>query len=203
MDEEEREERRLRIAEAALRVFVRQGFTHSRVEDICSEAGIAKGTYYLYFSSREEVLYLLLTSMIEQQSRAMMQLSTQAGPVPDLAEIIGGILDASIGRREFVPVFWEVAGHRVVQSEFALNKRLGDLFAGFATAIAGLLERGVKEGSVRADLDIPSFSRMIVSAVDGIVLHAALFDAEGTPSIKEQKLELMKMIRANLRRKTE
>lgn len=203
MDEEEREERRLRIAEAALRVFERQGFTHTRVEDICGEAGIAKGTYYLYFSSREEVLSVLLTAMFEEQRVALEKLAAGEGPLPDLAEVMGGMIDASVAHREFIPVFWEVAGHRVVQSEFELNRRLGELFAGFGRSIEQLLARSAAEGRVPTGLNIRAFARMIVSAVDGIVLHAALFDAERAPSIEEQKLELMRMIRATLGRRTE
>lgn len=45
------------ILDAARAVFSREGYSESSVEDVAAEAGIAKGTVYLYFKSKEE-LYL-------------------------------------------------------------------------------------------------------------------------------------------------
>src|SRR5581483_8081518 len=45
------------ILDAARAVFSRDGYAASSVEDVAAEAGIAKGTVYLYFKSKEE-LYL-------------------------------------------------------------------------------------------------------------------------------------------------
>ena len=47
------------IIEAALRVFARKGYFNSRVSDIAREAGIAAGTIYLYFDTKEEILITL------------------------------------------------------------------------------------------------------------------------------------------------
>jgi AcrR family transcriptional regulator len=44
------------IREAAMRVVARKGYDHVTVQDIADEAGIAKGTVYLYFRSRDDVL---------------------------------------------------------------------------------------------------------------------------------------------------
>jgi AcrR family transcriptional regulator len=53
---EHSESRRAQILEAALRVFVRDGFHSAPVEAIAREAGLAKGTIYLYFPTKEAVL---------------------------------------------------------------------------------------------------------------------------------------------------
>ncbi len=50
------ESRRAQILEAALRVWVRDGFHRAPVEAIAREAGVAKGTIYLYFPTKEAVL---------------------------------------------------------------------------------------------------------------------------------------------------
>src|SRR5215216_1401395 len=47
------------IIEAALRVFAQKGYFNSRVSDIAREAGIAAGTIYLYFDTKEEILITL------------------------------------------------------------------------------------------------------------------------------------------------
>src|SRR3954451_22102316 len=49
------EQRRCSILQAARTVFARQGYAHTVVDDIASQAGIAKGTLYLYFPSKEAI----------------------------------------------------------------------------------------------------------------------------------------------------
>ena len=47
------------IIDAAVRVFARNGFYNSRVSDIAREAGIASGTIYLYFKTKDDILVAL------------------------------------------------------------------------------------------------------------------------------------------------
>ena len=47
------------IIDAAIRVFARTGYYNSRVSDIAREAGIASGTIYLYFKTKDEILVTL------------------------------------------------------------------------------------------------------------------------------------------------
>src|SRR3989304_996699 len=47
------------IIEAAVRVFAREGYYNSRVSDIAREAGIAAGTIYLYFKTKDDILVTL------------------------------------------------------------------------------------------------------------------------------------------------
>lgn len=49
-------ERREQILEAAVRLWTRQGFDATTLEALAREAGIAKGTIYLYFSTKEELV---------------------------------------------------------------------------------------------------------------------------------------------------
>jgi AcrR family transcriptional regulator len=53
------------VIEAACRIFARQGYAATNVEDIAKEAGMAKGTIYLYFKSKEEVFTAVLARDLE------------------------------------------------------------------------------------------------------------------------------------------
>jgi AcrR family transcriptional regulator len=57
---------RERILEAGKRVIFRRGFHGARVSDITSEAGVAHGTFYLYFRTKEEFLLELLRSVRDE-----------------------------------------------------------------------------------------------------------------------------------------
>ena len=63
--ERERERRRQQIIVAAKRVFSKNGFSRTTMEDIAKEAELSPGTLYLYFKNKEE-LYASLSLRILQ-----------------------------------------------------------------------------------------------------------------------------------------
>jgi len=68
--EEIRESRRLQIMETALRLFALEGYGHSSISRLASEAGISKGLMYNYFESKEA----LLGAIIEHGMNEIMDL---------------------------------------------------------------------------------------------------------------------------------
>ena len=69
------EQRRGSILQAARAVFARQGYANTVVEDIATQAGIAKGTVYLYFPSKEQIYLAALLDearQLDADSRAAM-----------------------------------------------------------------------------------------------------------------------------------
>ncbi|MBJ8109511.1 TetR/AcrR family transcriptional regulator [Bacillus wiedmannii] len=61
----EYEERRKEILETAERLFITKGYTKTTVNDILKEIGIAKGTFYHYFKSKEEVMDEIIMRIIK------------------------------------------------------------------------------------------------------------------------------------------
>ena len=69
------EQRRCAILQAARAVFARQGYANTVVDDIAAQAGIAKGTLYLYFPSKEAVYLAAVLEdarQLDKDSRAAM-----------------------------------------------------------------------------------------------------------------------------------
>jgi AcrR family transcriptional regulator len=69
------EQRRCAILQAARTVFASQGYANTIVDDIATEAGIAKGTLYLYFPSKEQIYLAALLEearQLDADSRAAM-----------------------------------------------------------------------------------------------------------------------------------
>src|SRR5438128_7501869 len=61
------------ILEAARRVFAEKGFHEATVEGIAEAAGVAKGTVYLYYSSKREVYFAALKFGISQMYASVLQ----------------------------------------------------------------------------------------------------------------------------------
>jgi AcrR family transcriptional regulator len=62
--EAEREDRMRAIRAAALDIFAAKGFAAARLEDVAAAAGVAKGTIYLYFKSKEDLLESIVRNTI-------------------------------------------------------------------------------------------------------------------------------------------
>lgn len=55
---------RERLLNAARTVFETRGFLETRVSDICDEAGLAHGTFYIYFQTKEDIFYSLVDAVV-------------------------------------------------------------------------------------------------------------------------------------------
>ena len=58
--------KRNKILEAASTIFIRKGFHKTQMEDVAEKTGVAKGTLYLYFKSKEELFAALLEYIFEK-----------------------------------------------------------------------------------------------------------------------------------------
>src|SRR5688572_30846446 len=58
--------KRERILEAAVRIFAEKGFYNAKVSQIAEEAGVADGTIYLYFKSKDDLLISLFEDRMEK-----------------------------------------------------------------------------------------------------------------------------------------
>lgn len=77
------EARRAEILDAALRMFGQYGFRRTSVDDIAREAGIAKGTVYLSFASKEEVFQALAQRLSQQMLTGAEAASRRPGTTAD------------------------------------------------------------------------------------------------------------------------
>ena len=60
--QQQRQETRRKVFEAALNIFRRDGVSESRIEDIATRAGVSRGTFYFHFPTKEAVLSELLVT---------------------------------------------------------------------------------------------------------------------------------------------
>ena len=63
---EQRNDKRARILDAAVKVFAERGYFSSTVAEIARAAGVADGTIYLYFKSKDDLLLRLFDEKMTQ-----------------------------------------------------------------------------------------------------------------------------------------
>jgi AcrR family transcriptional regulator len=76
------ERRKRELLDIAYRMFLAKGYENTSVDDIIAEAGIAKGTYYYYFESKEQMLEEVIGMMIESEKMTAEQVLAAPIPIP-------------------------------------------------------------------------------------------------------------------------
>ncbi|MBI1238842.1 MAG: TetR family transcriptional regulator [Alphaproteobacteria bacterium] len=92
--EPQREDKRARIVEAASELFQRYGIKRTAIDDIAAAAGIAKGTIYLYFKSKDEVFAAVAEQLCED---AFARIAGAIAAGGDVVTKLTGVLDAKVG----------------------------------------------------------------------------------------------------------
>jgi AcrR family transcriptional regulator len=101
-DETEKQKIRAAMMVAGLNHFERAGIRAARVDDICRDVGIAKGSFYAFFSSKEE-LFMTIVQEREVQHKADM-LAYLDRPAATPQQRAAGFFDLILGKMETDPV---------------------------------------------------------------------------------------------------
>lgn len=94
------EKRKLELVQIAYRMFLTKGYENTSVDEIIDEAGIAKGTFYYYFESKELLLEEVINMMISKEAEAAIAVLKSDLPVP--VKITGIIMSLQPEKEEFV-----------------------------------------------------------------------------------------------------
>jgi AcrR family transcriptional regulator len=128
------------IREAAIRVVSRKGYDHVTVQDIADEAGIAKGTVYLYFKSREDVLEKTMSYSFEELRLRVGEAIDGGGTFCESVErVVHAQLDHFDQRQEFFRLYLAMAeplGERRLRKHACYRTHIAQLEAMVETAAA-------------------------------------------------------------------
>jgi AcrR family transcriptional regulator len=173
--------RRRQLIDAATWVFARKGYRHAGISDIIARAGVARGTFYLYFKSKQDVFLAIVNDIHSRITRALAD-ADQSGAVDAHATDPQSILRASA--RRWLAFFAE---HRdaamVILKEASsidprFEKGFGDLRQSAATFFAARFKRLQELGLVRASLSPELFARLQLGMFDELLNSFVLKDPD-------------------------
>ncbi|MED2486929.1 TetR/AcrR family transcriptional regulator [Bacillus thuringiensis] len=139
----EYEERRKEILETAERLFLTKGYTKTTVNDILKEIGIAKGTFYHYFNSKEEVMDEIIMRIIKEDVTKAKRIVSNPD-IPVLDKLIKILMEQS-------PKSGDVKEKMIEQFHQPNNaemhqKSLVQSIIHLSPVLTEVLEQGIEEG---------------------------------------------------------
>lgn len=177
--------KREQIMEAARRLFYEKGFYRTTMDDIARAAGVAKGTVYLYFKSKVE----LLLSIIESEHIKILDF---------VQELVRSPLNPKEKISRFIDMIWDIlytARHMITISEFSQKRiifeegfkehymtRIMPLRKAIMINLKSILDEGVREGIFHLE-DTDFAIRWMLFSIPG-----AFYSSEGKVRYEDREL---------------
>lgn len=151
MKGEKGERRKTELLKIAYRMFIEKGYDNTSIDEIIADAGIAKGTYYYYFPSKEATLEAVIDMMInEEVERARAAISV---PIPVPQKIIAVILSMRPRQEESGIAHTLERSENIVMHD-KINRRIVE-------EAAPLLTEVVKEGIAQGIFDCTNIEERV------------------------------------------
>ena len=177
-----REQRRSQILERALAVFAEKGYHGASISDVVKAAGVARGTFYLYFDSKEAVFLDLLDELLGTLRASVGGVDLSEGALPMEAQLHGivvRILRATESNRALTRIIFREA----VGLDASVDAKLREFHDGLEQWLVGALTLGAELGLVRrceAEVVATCVVGMVRESIHRYVVQRdELFDADG------------------------
>jgi TetR/AcrR family fatty acid metabolism transcriptional regulator len=168
-------DKRDRILDAATKVFAKKGFHATRVSEVAKAAGVADGTIYLYFKSKDELLVSLFEDRVE---KLLSYMKEELPKQPTAAAKMRRVIELQLGLLEGERDLAEVITVIIRQSSKLLKEYAAPKFVSYLDAVAKVIAEGQSSGEFRKDVSPSVAARVTFGALDGVALTWALGKAE-------------------------
>ena len=153
------------IIDAAVRVFARNGYYNSRVSDIAREAGVASGTIYLYFRTKDEILVSLFR---EKMAAWVAFVRAEIAGEPDALAKIRRLVALHFSVLEKDPALAEVVQVELRQGHKFFHGASAHEVSAYFELIGSVLEEGQAAGVIRRDLPLKIATKVLFGAMDQV-----------------------------------
>lgn len=192
--EQQKVERERRILAAARRLFDRKGFAATSMEDVARRAGLAVGTLYNYFSSKDQLLFAISGSDTEQLLKIGERIV--ADPPDDPVEAISALTEVMVhgitaGERRL----WRELFVASIAAPDTLGARLFALDMRLIAQLTTMIDLLKSQGAVDASID----SSRAAGLFYGICLTWAIaFATRDDLTIETMRAEISESVRITI-----
>jgi TetR/AcrR family fatty acid metabolism transcriptional regulator len=166
-------DKRRRILDAATSVFARKGYFAARVSEIAKKAGVADGTIYLYFRSKEDILVRLFDEVMSEHVEEAREAVRALPSVPERLLAIAERHLAVLGENRDRAAVFQV---ELRQSTRFMERFTASWLHDYFELLDEVMQRGQRDGSLRSDVNRRLAAKMFFGALDETVTSWLLSD---------------------------
>ena len=170
-----------RILDAAIKLFLARGFHGTSVKELTDAAGVAKGTLYWYFKSKNQLLEEILDEFSQALDGVFKTVDAHDGDFENKFKLFyKSITELAAKQRELLLVSSTLLGE-LIGSGTEAEKKMIEIHERHHHFLRVLLDRGRKEKVIRKDLDTNLYAHIMMAEFIGMHLQWCLkgdsFDA--------------------------
>ncbi|KEK18385.1 TetR family transcriptional regulator [Bacillus manliponensis] len=183
-----------RIINAAIDVFIEKGIEKAKISDIVKAAGIAQGTFYLYFPSKLSVMPAIAEVMVERMVRSVTECVQNEAPLTDqLSQMIDAIFDFTRDHRDIQAMVY--AG--LTSSEHI--KEWETVYQPIYSWMNELLSKAKHAGTVRSSIHVETTSKLCIAFIESAAEQIYLYDHKKDDQANLHKAEVLSFLKHALR----
>lgn len=183
----ERQARRAQVLRHAKLIFARKGYHHTNVADIIAQAGIARGTFYLYFQNKKDLFEELLEQVVSELTHRIRRIRPEPGeasPVEQLRGNLRRVMEFVLAERELTDILL----NHSVGFDRELDDKISDFYDRIAQLIQRSLDLGIEMNLVRR-CDTRSVAYCILGAIKELVGVSSRTPNNDTEALVEEILD--------------
>ncbi|QOV39916.1 TetR/AcrR family transcriptional regulator [Streptomyces ferrugineus] len=199
VSQEHLDARRRQILDGAARLFARNGFHATSMQDVLKEVDLSAGAVYRYFSGKDELIAAIAREVLGEVRTAFEDVARQSPPPPPDV-LVGEVLSRVLGIWESLSVDAEPVLPRLIMQVWAETVRHEELAVVLAQGYEAVEQGWVRvveayqdAGLMRSDIPAEDAARTMIGAVQGFIAQQALFGTTPVEMLQNGLRGLMSM----------
>ena len=177
------------IVQAAVQVFREKGIEKTKISDIVKVAGIAQGTFYLYFPSKLALMPAIAEVMVEKTMDIVKEtVKEEVSFVSKLEQLVEAIF---LVARDYNEI------QALIYSGLASTEHLKEwetVYAPFYKWTSDLLAEAKVQGVIRSTLKVDQTAKLLIGLVESAAEQVYLYDVTEEAQVNSQKVEVISFL---------
>lgn len=177
------------IVHAAIRVFLMNGIEKTTVSQIVKEAGIAQGTFYLYFPSKLSLMPAIAEKMVEKTLEIVKQkVDDRAHFKMKIEQLVDAIFSVADEYNEIQALIYAGLASTEHLKEWEM------VYAPIYSWVSQLLEKAKEDRVIRDSLNVERTAKLLIGLVESASEQVYLYDQTDDNEVNRQKEELLSFL---------
>lgn len=163
------EERKYQILDAAEQVFATKGLDGARMDDIAEHTRLSKGTLYLYYKNKDELIIALMDRVFKREFSLWdsMALDADASAEAEITKFMEASIKGLTHIMRLMPIAYEFLSLAFRNS--VVQKVLDQYYTRYMTALTAVIQHGIDRGEFR-QADAQDIAIAIGAIFEGTIL---------------------------------
>jgi len=193
-----REARYKQLLQAALKIFARDGIDGASVADIAEAAGVAKGSVYLYFDSKEALAGDLVRHIFTYEDGHEHRLSEEPDPLTRILDFCESQEKRILSLGQDASVALHMLGHVGKSAHDQLGRGIRQLLAESRFAVQVLLRNAMRQGKVPGCDDCGRGAQTVIATVFGTIHQRVAVDGGKVVGVRDTVMTVLRGLGAQL-----